>query len=120
MPKDSAPASTGVDAVIFPPGAPKRHQARKWGREIDQLLTDLELTSVARNKLPPGMFRKPWSDDALQPPPPLPAKPSFKDKMAHRSMTDEIEKRISANEQLQEQKEQWWIVNNNRYFVVIT
>lgn len=75
--------------IEFPGCAPKRHQARAWGMAMDSLLTTRGLTSVARNKLPPGMFRRPWSDEALQPPPALPARPSYKDQLARHDEEDQ-------------------------------
>ena len=89
--------------IVFPPGAPKRHEARHWGRRMDHYLTEVNLTAVARDKLPTGMFKKPWSAEALQPPPPLPPRASFRDQMSHRQLTDAIEGKMNDNEQLREQ-----------------
>merc|ERR1712072_1123459 len=64
------------------------------------------LTSVARNKLPPGKFPKPWTEGALEPPPPLPADATWKDLLTHRSFV--------------EKKEEWWKDNNHLLFSIIT
>jgi hypothetical protein len=88
---------------------------------MDARLTDIGLTSVARNKLPPGMFRKPWSQDALELPLAPPSqRASYKDQLAYRQMADEIERRLNENAQLAEQKQQWWLEHNNQYFTELT
>jgi hypothetical protein len=119
--RNSAQKSDSSDAhVVFPSGAPKRHVARQWGRDMDARLTSIGKTCVARNKLPPGMFRKPWSKEALELPPAPSAKASYKDLLSYRQWTDEIERRMNDNAQLAEQKEQWWLENNNKYFTELT
>ena len=70
---------SGVQLMDMPTGSPKPHETRKWGIELDSALVTLGLTCVARNRLPAGKFPRLWSEAALMDPPPLPAKPSFKD-----------------------------------------
>ena len=104
----------------FPAGQPKPHQARGWARKLDSAVAQRKLSSVARNKKPPGKFPEPWSEAALEPPPPLPPKPTFRDRMSHRSMVDEVERRIAYNTQLEEQIAQWWLEANHDYFLLVT
>ena len=82
----------------FPSGLPKPHAARDWGRSIQTAITERGLTDVARKELPPGLFDKLWSADALQEPPELPAGASFGDQLRWRSMRDEVEKRKAHND----------------------
>ena len=111
----------GQQLVTFPQGSHKPHEARAWGRSLDSTLTKHEgLSSVARNRLPPGMFPKLWSEDALKPPPKLPKDATFRDQMSHRNMVDEIEKRTNQNATVIEQREEWWKTNNNLLFTIMT
>ena len=88
----------------FPAGALKRHEARAWGRSLDAVITARGLTSVARNKLPPGHFPKLWSDQALELPPAPRSNASYRDQLSFRSMCDEVEKRTSFNAQITERE----------------
>ena len=104
--EDANSKPSGVSLMDMPTGSPKPHESRKWGIELDSALVTLGLTCVARNRLPAGKFPRLWSEAALMDPPPLPAKPSFKDILSHRSLTDEIEKRKSFNATTIEQRSQ--------------
>jgi len=104
----------------FPSGLPKPHAARDWGRSIQTAITERGLTDVARKELPPGLFDKLWSADALQEPPELPAGASFGDQLRWRSMRDEVEKRKAHNDLTMEKRKHWWLEKNHEYFVMIT
>ena len=53
-----------AERLVYDPVAVATHiNHAAVGRDMDARLTDIGLTSVARNKLPPGMFRKAWSDN---------------------------------------------------------
>ena len=97
----------------FPAGLPKPHLARDWGRSLETALTEKGLTDVARKEMPPGLFPKLWSPQALEEPPALPDGASFGDQMKWRSMRDEIEKRRSHNAHVKEQREDWWLKKNH-------
>ena len=78
------------------------------------------LTSVCRDRLPAGTFDKMWSEEALKPPPPLPKDASWSDQMRHRNFVDELERRVSRNAQIKEQRDEWWKTSNNLLFTLIT
>ena len=101
----------------FPAGLPAPHLARDWARSVESVLTDRGLTDVAREEIPSGLFPKLWSVQALEPPPELPSKASFGDTLRWRSMRDEVEKRIAHNEQVVEQRREWWLKRNHEYFI---
>ena len=43
--------------ISFPSGIPKPHEARAWGRSLDNIVIHYPgLSSVARNRMPPGLF----------------------------------------------------------------
>ena len=111
---------SNTTTIRFPPGAPKQHEAMAWGRLIDSKLTEHGITSVARARLPTGKFKKKWSAGALEPPPALPSKPSYKDQMSHRQAVDTIEARVSENAFIQEQRDAWWQEYNHLFFQIIT
>ena len=90
-----------LNLIPFPAGAPKPHESRRWGRDLDaKLVRTHGLSSVARNKLPPGMFRKLWSKEALAPPPKLPRDADYRAIVAHRNLVDKIEERTRENAQI--------------------
>ena len=95
----------------------KPHEARAWGQSLDNVMVHYAgLTSVARNRMPPGKFQKLWSYEALAPPPPLPENASFRDMMSHRSAVDRVEERENSNAMIMEQRQEWWQQNNHLLF----
>ena len=92
----------------FPAGLPKPHAARDWGLSIESALASRGLTDIALKQIPAGRFDPLWSPEALEEPPPLPEHATFKDKMSHRSMMDEVRKRKAQNERILAQRADWW------------
>ena len=62
----TAQDSASHELIPFPAGTPKPHEARAWGRSLDDVLTMHDgLSHVARGKIPPGLFKHPWSEGAI-------------------------------------------------------
>ena len=119
MAMDTAAQSNKL--MPFPGMTIRPHEARAYGQSLDAVMVQHPgLTSVARNKLPPGKFPKPWTEGALEPPPPLPADATWKDLLTHRSYVDKVEERTTYNAQIKEKKEEWWKDNNHLLFSIIT
>ena len=117
---DMSKSTSGFTTVEFPAGVPKPNQTRDWGQSIESNLATLGLTDVANERLPPGQFKKLWSDEALQDPPKLPSKASFNEQAKWRQMRDDVERKRSENTQIKEQCETWFKSKNHEYFVLIT
>ena len=93
-PKTPSNNDNSKNLIPFPPGSAKPHQYREWARSLEVVLTFISgMSAVARNRFPKGRFKKPWSEEALAPLPPLPPNPTSRDMISHRSMTDAIEAR---------------------------
>ena len=70
-----------------------------------RILVNLEhwLSYIAREKLPPGKFGKKWSADALARPPKPRKDCTYRDELAYASALNELEKKTSHNELIDEQ-----------------
>ena len=91
-PKTPSNNDNSKNLIPFPPGSAKPHQYREWGRSLEVVLTFISgMSAVARNRFPKGRFKKPWSEEALAPLPPLPPNSSSREMISHRSMTDAID-----------------------------
>ena len=107
-------------AMDFPQGLARPHQARDWHRSLESAAADRDLTDVIRHRLPVGKFPKLHSDASLiigvdEPG----ADASFKDKLSYVSRRDKCEERKKENEQILEQRADWWLKNNNQLFNLI-
>ena len=77
------------------------------------------LSYIAREKLPPGKFGKKWSVDALARPPKPRKDCNYRDELAYASALNELEKKNSHNELIDEQIAAWWSDDGHDYFMVI-
>ena len=107
------------EAAAFPPGIPAPHAARNWAKGLDATLNAKGLSYIAREKLPPGKFGKKWSADALARPPKPRKDCTYRDELAYASALNELEKKTSHNELIDEQIAAWWSDDGHDYFMVI-
>ena len=113
-------SATNYEVLPFPKGIPLPHEARDWGHSIESALAKEDLTDVARGRITAGLFAKPWSDAACAEPPTLPEAASYSDQCRHRSSLVDVERRRSENIRIEEQRKDWWLKHNNKYFVLVT
>ena len=119
MAKDVAAKPPYSEAAAFPPGIPAPHAARNWAKGLDATLNAKGLSYIAREKLPPGKFGKKWSVDALARPPKPRKDCNYRDELAYASALNELEKKNSHNELIDEQIAAWWSDDGHDYFMVI-
>ena len=107
--RESADASTHSKVRDFPGGLARPHEVRNWAQSIESAVATRDITDVPNRAIPESRFPPLWSKESLDSPPKLPRDAGFSEKMQHRRMCDEIEKRKAHNSSVLAQREDWWV-----------
>ena len=112
--------TAGTKLIEFPMGVPKPHKMAAYGRSLEQVTVELNLSDVSRNQLPAGRFAAPFSDASVADLPELPDDPTPRDKLGHIKAMADLEVRRAHNRKVDDEIRTYWRDMSHLYFLLIT